>query len=252
MPGVCGLAFVGALALVMLLANGPALQAAPVTFAFEATVDSISPGASFDSAIDIAEGDVITGQFTFEPNAGDGSASLVVDQPYSFTVNINGIELSTAAYRATVSNDTGADLDCADFLCPGFVVIDSLTLGGSNLMEVGDDTLPNLDTDSSGFQMQLEEWFGHPFWGGTDILDTASIPAGLDSWNQFSRRPLRVWLGDGQGGTFSLNATVGQFAVVPEPSSGSLICLCILVTGIAARTGRRFQKQRQSFFSKGL
>jgi len=228
-------------AAVLVFGTSATLEAAPVTFVFEATVDFISPGASFDSEIDLEEGDVITGQFTFEPNAGDGSSALVVNQPYNFTVNINGVELSTAAFETTVRDDAYSIIDCGD--CPGFVISDRLSLSGSNLMEVGDIALSNLDADSSGFQMQLEEWFGDPYWSGMDILGAAEIPAGPEAWNLFSRRSLQVWLGDGQGGIFSLNATVGQFTIVPEPCSGSLI-LSVVVSGLAARTGRRFRSQR--------
>jgi len=251
MPGVCGLAFAGVLALVMLLANGPALVAAPVTFAFEATVDSISPGASFDSAIDLEEGDVITGQFTFEPDPGDGSSSLVVNQPYNFTVNINGVELSTADYGATVRNDARISVDCPDLSCPN--VFDLLELNGNSLSATNgnDAVLANLASKSSGFRLSLaanadsslmdENFNPIPL---VVVLEAAEIQADAGVWNQFSRRSLRVWLGDSQGDTFSLNATVGQFAVVPEPSSGSLVCLSIIMAGFAARAGRKFQKQR--------
>ena len=78
-------------------------MATPVTFGFEATVASISLGASFDSEIGLETGDVITGQFTFEPNTGDGSDSFEVNQPHAFSLEINGIELSTVAYMTAIS-----------------------------------------------------------------------------------------------------------------------------------------------------
>ncbi len=43
-------------------------EAGPVTFIFEATVDFVSLGASFDPELSLALNDVITGQFTFDPN----------------------------------------------------------------------------------------------------------------------------------------------------------------------------------------
>jgi len=245
-PGGRGMAFCGAVAALILLGWSSVLQAAPVTFAFKASVDSISSGASFDSEIDLTVGDEITGRFTFDPNAGDGNSPFEVIQPYAFSVVFNGVKLSSAAYETTSRDDVHLDVDCSDLACPGFATSDSLSLKGSNLMEVGNLILSNLDADSSGFQMQLEEWFGHPFWGGMNILDSANIPADIGTWNQFSGRSLKVWLGDGQGGSLSMNATVGQFTVVPEPSSGTLIFL-IVISGLA-NTGRAYRITR---FVKG-
>jgi len=74
------LPFMVVIALPVLSCECSTLIAAPVTFAFEVTVDSVFPGAPFDSEIDLAEGDVITGQFTFEPNAGDGNSPFMVNQ----------------------------------------------------------------------------------------------------------------------------------------------------------------------------
>ncbi len=216
-------------------------EAAPVTFGFEATVDSISPGASFDSEIGLEAGDVITGRFTFEPNARDGSSPFVVNQPYAFSVDINGVELSTAAYMATSRDDAHLVVDCTELLCPGFAISDALTLGENGLLGMGDTIQSNLNASSSGFQMQLEEWFGHPFWGGMDVLDAARIPADIGTWNQFSGRSLQVWLEDIQGGAYRFNATVGQFTVVPEPCSGFLICIGIIVR-LAVSAGRKPRK----------
>ncbi len=247
MPSVRGLHLVGALALTMgvLLGNWSKLQAAPVTFAFEASVGSISPGASFDSDIILAVGDVITGQFTFEPNAGDGNSSFEVNQPYAFSLEINGVELSTAAYRATSRDDAVILVDCIDLSCPS--VLDILELDGNGLSASNGTVLPNLASESSGFRLSLVASADPNILDGNFdpiplivVLDAATIPADVGIWNQFLGRSLQVWLGDSQGGTFSLNATVGQFTVVPEPSSVSLVSFGIIIVGLVARTGRIF------------
>ncbi len=54
----------------------PVLVAAPVTLAFEAQIHKVFPGIPFDSGIEFTEGDVISGQFTFEPDDGDGGMSF--------------------------------------------------------------------------------------------------------------------------------------------------------------------------------
>ncbi len=222
--------------------------ATPVTFAFEANVDFISLGASFDSEIGLAAGDVITGQFTFEPNAGDGSDSFEVNQPYAFSLKINGIELSTAAFKTTVLDDAGIIVDCVDLSCPS--VVDILELDENGLSASSGTVLPNLASESSGFRLSLganadstlldENFDPIPL---IVVLDTAEIPADVGVWNQFTGRSLQVWLEDAQGGTYRFNATVGQFTVIPEPSSVSLVYIGIVVVGLAARIGRRLQNQ---------
>jgi len=237
---------VGAAAAVLVFSACATSEAAPVTFAFEAMVDSVSTGASFNSEIDLEEGDVITGQFTFEPNTGDGSPSLVVDQPYNFTVNINGVDISTADYEAIVRDDAGVIVDCVDLSCPS--ILDILELEGSSLSVANNTMLMNLDSESSGFRMRLLASADPNIFEGSFenlvpiplevVLDAAEIPADVEIWNSFSGRSLQVWLVDDQGGAFSLNATVGQFTVVPEPTSGSLVFLGLIAVGLAARTGR--------------
>ena len=214
------------------------LKAAPVTFRFEAEVNSIFPGASFDSELGLSVGNVVTGQFTFEPNPGDGSDSFEINQPYEFSLEINGVELSTAAFETASLNDAGFDVDCVDFSCSS--LLDILTLSGNGLSAANGAVLPNFDTESSGFQMRFSSNVDPTLLDGNfdpipveDVLDTAEIPSESHIWNQFLyARTLSIWLGDNQGGRFSLTATVDQFTVVPEPSSCSLtliVVLCILI-----------------------
>ena len=147
----------------------------------------------------------------------------------------------------TVRNDAGSDVDCPDFSCPSLV--DILELNKNGLTASTATVLPNIAPKSSGFGLSL--------WANADptlldenldpiplevVLDTAEIPAGVGVWNQFSGRSLQVWLEDIQGGTYRFNATIGQFTVVPEPCSGSLVCIGITVS-LATRAARKPRKQ---------
>ena len=58
------------------------VEATPVTLNLEAVVSSTASDMSSEFGISVSEGDIITGQFTFEPESGEG-ASFATIQPYA-------------------------------------------------------------------------------------------------------------------------------------------------------------------------
>lgn len=198
-------------------------NAEPVTFQFEAEIDRLS-GTPFDSGIEFAEGDVISGQFTFEPDDGNGDKFFEATQPYDFLLNINGVRVGASSYSIE-SIDDGHFSDLEE---PIPSVLDVLNLGGE-LSAVNNELGVNINPTLSAFRAAL--WGptnGLP--GTTDTLETAMIPADVETWNRFIyRRQLSVAFRSGNGDVQGFQATIGELNVVPEPSTGYLLSLLTAV-----------------------
>jgi hypothetical protein len=167
--------------------KGGDIDAAPVTFRFDAEIHTVFPGNPFDSGIDFAAGDVITGRFTFEPNPGDGSNPIVALQTHQFQLNINGVAIAAPNYEIESFDDYSIE----DF--PDASIIDTLKLAGAGLTTVDASAGLNFDPLQSTFLIDLRS--------AADEHDQAYIPADSDVWNQFNLwRSLRVILRDGEGG----------------------------------------------------
>lgn len=189
---------------------------APITFRFEAEIGRVFPGIPFDSGIEFAEGDGISGRFTFEPANGDGSMLFEAQQPHEFTLNINGIAFSAPSFEIEAVNNTTID----DFPPPSDV--DWLVLGAGGLSPRAPANLPNIDPATSGFRMTL--------YGPAVVLGQAGIPGGVETWNQFDLwRQIKVSFENGEGGAVGFQATVSSFSIVPEPPSHLLIVLAFAV-----------------------
>jgi hypothetical protein len=206
------LPFLGIVASIFVAATN-VVHAAPVTLRFEAEIDRVS-GSDFDSGIEFVVGDVVSGQFTYDPNPGDGETPLTVPQPYHFSIAINGVELASPSYEITADDD---DL-VTDFEVGS--IFDQLELVGAGLSAF--DVTADIDIDP------LQSTFGLDLWGASDfadILETAQIPSNVEIWNQFDTwRHFRVTLRNGEGGVSGFSATVGDFSQVPEPAS---VCLSL-------------------------
>ncbi len=226
-PRVSGLPFLAALSVAFLLGAQVTLQAAPMTFAFEAEISSVSLGIPFDSGIDFSVGDTISGQFTFEPFEEDCAVTSGPIQPLgctrlqsnTFLVDVNGTEIESSSYEINVLNNGGVT---------GFPQLtDLLQPRGGGLMSQSAAGSINIDSASSGFSMSLV--------GPTDSIEFASIPGSPLAWNQFNlERSLNITLRDGHGGAIGFQADVSQFFVIPEPS-----CLCLAILALATCTAPR-------------
>jgi hypothetical protein len=198
------------------------LQAAPLTFRFNAEIQTVFPGNPFESGINFATGDVIAGTFTFEPNPGDGSNPVVALQTNGFQLRINGVAIASPNYEIESFNDYSIE----DF--PDATTIDTLELDGAGLTSVESSAGLNLDPLQSTFRIDL--------WSPADVLDQAQIPSDVAIWNEFNLwRSLQVILRDGEGGTIGFAATVEQFSAIPEPS-GLLLALSAMVTLLVLAT----------------
>jgi len=243
MTGGRGLALCGTIALVLLLANGPALEAAPVTFAFEATVIQIvDKSGPKDLPFTVESGDVLKGKFTFEPVDAEpailGSppgpefiveSSTNTTQELGFSVMLGDTILATSKYslRAIDNRQAISESDIPSF----FDII------GPSCHVCTQGTISGVDSEVIwGFSMTLS--------GDESVLSGADIPASPEEWNQFARRRISItFQKQGVVGEMRAFAQIGQFTLVPEPSSSSLI-LSVVVSGLAARTGRKSRNQR--------
>src|SRR5688572_4804849 len=93
----------GCLALAVLVAvlyvTSCTSHAAPVTFRFEAEITDVAAGIPFELPLSFAEGDVVHGRFSFEPQvAPAGSHRLESLQSLRFELNINGKVLGSDTY----------------------------------------------------------------------------------------------------------------------------------------------------------
>ncbi len=213
----------GAVAVLVLGACSTA-WAAPVTFGFEAEIDRLS-GIPFDSGINFSVGDIISGQFTFDPSAGDGTTHFVGIQPHSFGLNINGVAVSVPTFSIEVFNDT----PILDF--PPTSQVDSIKLGAGDLAPLQPELFPNIDATVSNFRME--------FLAPTFSLDQASIPGSAAVWNEFVlRRQLSVRFRSGSGDVVGFHATVRPFFAIPEPTPGQLVFTAFVLFFAANRLVR--------------
>jgi len=221
---VCGMVAV------LVFGMSSTLEAAPVTFAFDAEISSVSLGIPFDSGIDFSVGDTISGQFTFQPFEENCAIADGPFQPFgctkpqlfSFSMEIDGINLSVNSYEIDTLNNTGV------FDGAGPVVQDFLEPRGRGLSPAEASRPISIDPASSGFGMMLR--------GGASSINFASIPGSPDVWNQFNlERSLNIFVLDGNGGVIRIRAVVGQFSIVPEPTSLALAMTFISISTMLAR-----------------
>lgn len=198
----------------------PAVQGEPVSLRFNAHIDRTPIGIPFDSGIDFAVGDVVKGQFTFNPAEGDGSNPLETIEPYEFSLDINGTIVKLPEYRLRSWNDSGI----THF--PLARQVDDLQLAGGGLVDQDGMPFPNIMPAISGYTLSL--------LGPDTIFSQARVPASVDEWNALAfERQIILSLRDGLGGTKGFQATVGEFSLVCEPSAVNLSLSLVLSIAVA-------------------
>jgi hypothetical protein len=202
------------------------VQAAPVTFAFDATVTTVFDGNPFNVPFDYNVGDTFRGMFTFEPTSGIGAGdnTIFAEQMLPLGFHIDGHSLTNPMYGIRVANDTA--IDDSEFPEP----VDVIRLGCAE-PECTPEllTLPGYEPFRVRSRME--------FVGFGPVLDTPQIPATLEVWNALTLQRTIILDFDNVGiGSMGLQATVGDLGVVPEPSSlvGGLVVVAIMQSSLAA------------------
>ncbi len=210
------------------------LHAALVTLHFDAKINRVS-GLPFDTGFEFAEGDVISGKFAFVPNDGNGGIFLEATQPYGFTLNVNGVNITTTSYIISVANsiNTGTVSDSGGVTTNLF---DILSLTGDGLSVVDSDSGHNIAPASRFIGSLWRPSLTSPDLPGSFV--PANIPGDSATWNQFVfQRQLAVSFRNEHGGEVGFQATIGDFTIVPEPSTCSLT-LFFVATFVMVRTRR--------------
>ncbi len=216
-PRVGGLPFWAALSVAFLLSAQTTLQAAPMTFGFEAEVGLLPPfNADVGLPFTLEEGSVINGLITIDPDRSDppfGNSSKSL-QPFAIELMFNGFSFGTDEFEATAINDSvildGPNAGGADF------IVIRCSSGSSVVCSPAPLEFPGSPPLFFSLDMQLS--------GSTSLLQEPQLPNGIDVWNGFAiERSVRFSFATTSGNGAVFDATVASFAVVPEPSSVSFM-----------------------------
>jgi len=228
MMSVRGLALCGTIALVLLLANGPVLEAAPVTFAFEAEVSRVDLLSPADLPFTVENGDVLTGQFTFEPLDaepglfGFGPSSTETVQEFDFSLSVESTILSKPSYTLQVIDNNR--------------VIDSSLFSDQILFGVlGKPLAPRVPVPGTD----------NLFWGlrlllpaDGSVLTGPDISSDSEVWNQFKGHFILNFQeasGTNISTVLSIRGSIRNFLVVPEPST-----FCLAIVACCCAFSRKF------------
>jgi len=224
MAGGRGLAIVGTLSLTIFLGASATLEAAPVTFRFEAEITSIdrSPDAMFDLPSNVMTGDTFSGLLQFEPFAFGQS-----DESSSLKVNLGSEVFSVEDAPLTTANEVFA-------LDP--IGVYSIR----NIVRIGCTGLSSLRPcnaflSSSSNDTQLADLglFGATAREISEVLGEGLISQGeslgdVEVWSRLmTRRIFMNFTSNSSPGSIQLEAVFGPMVVIPEPSSLSLILIGI-------------------------
>ncbi len=211
-------------------------QAEPVTFRFDATITNAPLGTPFDLPLTYEVGDIIHGEFTFDPGLAmplsDNAAAA--DQPFELKFDINGTVIGTSSFRIEVFDDTA--FDDSTFPEP----IDVISFGCSEASCVPDlISLPGGDPFRVRSRMQLV--------GIDSILSNPEISPSPATWNSFMlERRLTLGFDDVGPGSMGLDALIGTVIQVPEPLSCGSFVLSVVVA--FASFARRRRKTKESVY----
>lgn len=208
--------------------------ATPITLQFEAEIATIIDHNMIDLGIDLNVGDRVTGQFSFKPQQGGGPGTNFIEfeQPFSGNVEINGASLTTSGVLFTSFNDSLVLFDCG----PGAVCRPS---GTYDIIQAffGLGTVvtsnPSVSPEHSTWRLRLEGYQSF-FTDSEGIFRTETafeqpeLPSDVSTWNALNtRRTLDIYLGNQSGQRVYVQAHVGDFQIVPEPS----VCCMVFVLG---------------------
>jgi hypothetical protein len=250
-------ASIALLSAVALFTSSSRAGAKTVTFSFEATVNSIFRPWTSNEHIGpmpfvVQLGDVIRGTVQFDPSIPMTGLDDVL-QPFAITVDGDGWSLAAEPFTGYVIDDRRDEGVICDCGWNGPVSQDPLVQAGDLF---ADPSLPAIDDrieltrflgvglDSKTLVPGTAKWHWQPaitLAGSTDILQQDSfLPASVDAWNAFSLKQFRMGIvgpyydqhpayEDWQivrYESFTAEATISSFVVIPEPS-------CLLLSAFA-------------------
>ncbi len=199
------------------------LQAAPVTFRFDAIVAD-----GTDVPFSVFQGDVIEVALSFEP----GSPGPVYPQLSGMRFKLSGMNLEAQEFEIRVANNQNIDI-------PGRIA--------------DPDNTPDVDINEIGDSIVVSCRSGQLFCGsieGSDgfvfrpllvfseqpsLLDSSELVADEGLWNAFSLREMSLLFQSLETGqTTYIGAYVGQVNQVPEPSTLLIVlgltCVILIYT----------------------
>jgi len=209
---------VGAAALVISLDAPVTVEAAPVTFAFEAEVTSIdrSPDATFDLPTNAMIGDILNGLLQFEPfgfgQSGEATSLKVTLGSEVFSVESVPLVTRNNFFGPMVGITPGGNItDDIRVGCPGFGLCAAVLSSSSS-----DIQLAHLGLGLSG-QVPIQG-IGEPLV--EDLISQGESLGDADVWNRLlGRRVFMTFTSSSGPGSIQLEAVIGPMAVIPEPSS---------------------------------
>jgi hypothetical protein len=199
------------------------LDAAPITFQFDAEIVHVSPGNPFDLPLIYQVGDSIHGRFTFEPGSGSviGDNVVAASQPFSLGFEINGTTVGTSGFRIEVFDNTA--FDDSEFPEP----IDVINLGCNEA-----SCIPDLISLSDGEPFRVRSRM--QLVGNSSVLIAPEISADPAVWNAFGlERRLVIGFDNEGSGSMGFDAVVGSMVQVPEPTTlTSLVFTGGIIAGV--------------------
>lgn len=207
-----------------------ALQAAPMTLQFEATVGAPRQGVDDfvppEWGFTLAPGETVSGTFTFEPlDVPTNVHTTSVVEPMQYALYIKSQTLTTSQFGINVSDDSNpidsnGPYDSISFGCSfganGAVCSPSTVASGGSLL----------------LSMQTS------LYGDPSTLNGADIPSDPNVWQQFmADNTMLVSMVDPVNFRFyGFLATVVSFRAVPEPSALFSFAFQGILTILIART----------------
>jgi hypothetical protein len=189
-------------------------KAAPVTLQFQATVGT--PRQGVDGYVPpswnmpLAEGDTISGTFTFEPiDAPSDTFATKSTQHFDFTLAIGSHELRTTQYFVEVENDNFVDEP---------PIVDEFDGIRAWCGFAGSRTQCNPANVAPGDSIRLA--FGISLYGDSSLLDGPDLPGNEGVWQAFNLTELFVTFTDPSiSRSYGFLATPSSFQFVPEPTT---------------------------------
>ncbi len=231
------LPLLAAILLAILFGTCSTIEAAPVTFAFEAEIDFAvaDPRVGSIPLIPINTGDTLTGSFSFDPNApvisnDNPSVSVYMAE---LQIKLKDVEILTDSFSIEVFDDSFTI--GTPSLPPVFEDFDGIVLGCSLSLPAG--CQPEItDVPGAGlFRVSLEL----RLLGDLTVLESTEVPGSINLWNElgsFRSISLAFDAVEPNVATVFYGATVGGLVAVPEPSTFSTVATIIFFGSLVLRS----------------
>ena len=202
----------------------PKAVATPITLQFETTVASIHGLPLGPTEVHaplpfaIAEGDPLTGTFTYEPETGSGLYS----QSGQLVFKIDGLELIANQFQIAVANDGFGGIDTPGrYADPGRTPVvdiaafraDRITVTCANFGSGYCGTIAGNDEFRFTTQLLFEDS------SNLQLLTSTDLPAEPALWNGFKHQELQIGFNNGFFAGDFIGAYIDTVQQVPEPSA---------------------------------